>query len=73
MVNNNQLNFNELTEAFSQFIAGLNEAVSCITDFCNSIIFEYPNKRVVHLALHAKKKRIRKKNLHRIYNDMFGG
>lgn len=32
-----------------------------------------PNKRVVHLALHAKKARTRKKNLHRILNSIKGG
>lgn len=29
------------------------------------IVKNCPNKRVAHLALHAKKKRTRKKNIHR--------
>lgn len=34
------------------------------------VISAYPNKRVVHLALHGKKKRTRKKNMHRILKDV---
>lgn len=30
----------------------------------------YPNKRVKHLALHAKKQRIRKKNMRRIGREL---
>lgn len=33
-------------------------------------IKNYPNKRIVHLALYAKKKRIRKKNLKRIFKTL---
>lgn len=36
------------------------------------IIQEFPNKRVVHLALHGKKARTRKKNMNRIKKS-FGG
>ena len=34
------------------------------------LISNYPNKRVVYLALYAKKERIRKKNRNRIINDI---
>ena len=30
----------------------------------------YPNRRVVHLALHGKRARTRKKNRHRIWRDL---
>lgn len=33
-------------------------------------IREYPNKRILHLALFSRKKRIRKKNLARILRDI---
>lgn len=36
----------------------------------NKFLDEYPNKRVMHLALHSKKKKIRKKNMNRIKKDM---
>ena len=35
-------------------------------DFAAKTLELYPNKRVVHLAKHAKKRRVRKKNLNRI-------
>lgn len=34
-------------------------------------IKEYPNKRVVHLALHSRKKRVRTKNARRIASWCF--
>lgn len=37
-----------------------------IGDAMAQIIELYPNKRVVHLAKHAKKERVRKKNINRI-------
>lgn len=33
-------------------------------------ILNYPNKRMVYLALHAKKERVRQKNRNRIINDI---
>lgn len=33
----------------------------------------YPNRKVVYLALHAKKKRVRQKNRNRIFNDLAKG
>ena len=36
----------------------------------NIFLDEYPNKRVLRLALHSKKKRTRKKNMNRIKKDM---
>lgn len=39
-------------------------------EYAADALAQYPNKRVVHLALHGKKSRTRKKNLHRIYKDL---
>lgn len=36
----------------------------------NAMISTYANKRVKHLAFHAKKHRTRKKNLHRMQKDL---
>ena len=36
-------------------------------------ISNYPNKKVVHLALYAKKKRIRRKNRNRMFSDIVKG
>lgn len=46
------------------------ELTKQVVELCKNIISLYPNKRVVHLALHSKKKRVRKKNMHRIIKDM---
>ena len=37
-----------------------------VVDTMEQIIELYPNKKVVHLAKHAKKERVRKKNINRI-------
>ena len=44
------------------------EAILAITGMRKIIIECCPNKRVVYLALHAKKKRIKQKNFHRAIN-----
>ena len=41
------------------------EVLMYILGIIDLIVKNCPNKRVVHLALHAKKKRTRKKNIHR--------
>ena len=41
------------------------EILMYILGIRDPIVKNCPNKRVVHLALHAKKKRTRKKNIHR--------
>ena len=41
------------------------EALMYILGIRDLIVKNCPNKRVAHLALHAKKKRTRKKNIHR--------
>ena len=42
------------------------EAMTAINNIWRSVIGCYPNRRVVHLALHHHKKKIRKKNTKRI-------
>ena len=44
------------------------EAILAITEMRKIIIECCTNKRVVYLALHAKKKRIKQKNFHRAIN-----
>jgi hypothetical protein len=44
----------------------IQEAVTAISNMWRAVIECYPNRRVVHLALHHHKKKIRKKNTKRI-------
>ena len=44
----------------------IQEAVTAINNMWRYVIECYPNRRVVHLALHHRKKKIRKKNTKRI-------
>jgi hypothetical protein len=44
----------------------MQEAKTAINNMWRSVIECYPNRRVVHLALHHRKKKIRKKNTNRI-------
>ena len=44
----------------------IQEAMTAINNMWRSVIECYPNRRVVHLALHHHKKKIRKKNTNRI-------
>ena len=44
----------------------IEEAMTAINNMWRSLMECYPNRRVVHLALHHHKKKIRKKNTNRI-------
>ena len=44
----------------------IQEAMTTINNMLRAVIECYPNRRVVHLALHHHKKKIRKKNTKRI-------
>ena len=44
----------------------IEEAMTAINNIWRSVMECYPNRRVVHLALHHHKKKIRKKNTNRI-------
>lgn len=50
-------------------VAAFQRLMETLTPICkelSEIIELYPNKRVVHLAKHARKERVRKKNINRI-------
>lgn len=53
-------------EAAADAISRLTRALNLLVDR----ISEYPNKKILHLALFSRKKRIRKKNLSRILRDI---
>lgn len=55
-----------ITTALCQFPTDANEHIERM---CAEVIHTYPNKRVVWLALHHKKKRVRNKNINRILKD----
>lgn len=55
-----------VVEAIKGIIPVVKEMANAIGKLYESIMQEYPNKRVVHLALHGKKERTRKKNRNRI-------
>ena len=50
----------------SASISNLTKAILTWSEAVSKAVRLYPNKRVVHLALYAKKSRTRKKNLNRI-------
>ena len=51
----------------------IREVAKVAFNISKKIISHYPNKRVVYLATHSKKPRIRKKNMHRIIKDVQKG
>ena len=70
--------FREISKAFSMLASNLKENFSKIIkayndelQLENEIINQYPNSRIKHLALHAKKARVRKKNRQRILNEYY--
>lgn len=57
----------EAIKQLAEFVAEVIRAVAeVIKEVWAAIINAYPNKRVVHLAKHAKKERTRKRNINRI-------
>ncbi len=44
----------------------LDSAMEAIKKILDAVLHVYPNKRVLHLAMHHPKERVRKKNMHRI-------
>lgn len=55
-----------VVHAFEALMHEIKQSVSAIVDLWDSILKAYPDKRVVWLAFHHKKERIRKKNRNRI-------
>ena len=54
-----------LEASFTALAKVSKDVMLAITGVCEAVINCCPDKRVVHLALHAKKARTRKKNLNR--------
>lgn len=49
------------------------EAIRPLIDWLRKLVIRslnYPNRKVVYLALYAKKERVRQKNRNRIFNDI---
>ena len=62
--------FNNVSNVIDALLPTIKKIAQQVADIYRKIISAYPNKRVVHLALHSKKKRTRKKNIHRILKDV---
>ena len=63
--------FQRLAQALSEVLTPIMEkAWETIKKVSDAILHCYPNKRVLHLALHHPKERVRKKNIHRILKDI---
>lgn len=62
-----------VVEMFKRIAEVIRPVVEGVVEFFktawNAMIYTYANKRVKHLALHAKKYRNRKKNQHRMIKD----
>ena len=63
-------NYERIVIAIKDICDWLFPIVKHAIEIAADALTQYPNKRVVHLALHGKKSRTRKKNLHRIYKDL---
>ena len=63
-------NIERIIVAVKDIVNWLFPIVKHAIEYAADALAQYPNKRVVHLALHGKKSRTRKKNLHRIYKDL---
>lgn len=63
-----------LNDALKKISVTVEFAVKAIrqmaTVMCEYVYEQYPNRRVVHLALHSKRARTRKKNRNRILRDL---
>ena len=44
----------------------INEVWKSVKTIVDVVLYHYPNRRVLHLALYHPKERVRKKNIHRI-------
>lgn len=63
-------NYERIIVAVKDIVDWLLPIVKRALEYAADALAQYPNKRVVHLALHGKKSRTRKKNLHRIHKDL---
>ena len=63
--------FDRLGEAFKSLGQCIRIAAYNINEFYMKILINsYPDKKIVHLALHSKKARVRKKNRNRILRNL---
>lgn len=53
-------------KAIGEITPQIEAIYKAIPNTCEAILKQCPNKRVIHLAKHAKKARVRKKNIKRI-------
>lgn len=66
--------FQSLWESILDMLRPLFEKIlGALDKFIDVAIRAYPNKRVLHLAMHHPKERVRKKNMHRIMRWMVRG
>lgn len=59
-----------ICDAIMSLIPSMKSAIESVNELTKPFIESYqtcPNKRVVHLALHAKKERVRNKNFRRVF------
>ena len=64
------LKLNQAMENISATVNVAIRAIKVLTEAITKYMYEqYPNRRVVHLALHGKRARTRKKNMNRIIRD----
>ncbi len=56
-------------ETLSQYIQATINVVQAFANLFNEFLKCYPNKKVVHLALHSKNERVCKKNTNRLKKD----
>lgn len=50
----------------SETLIGVQRTFLTFSNSLNIVLSGYPNKRIIYLALHHKKARVRKKNINRI-------
>lgn len=63
----------DFCKAVSEMVKKIIEAMRPLIDWLKKLairISNYPNRKVVYLALYAKKERVRQKNRNRIFNDI---
>lgn len=58
------------TLSLERFVHDNTQAILQVPHRIVVLFNSYPNKRVIHLALHAKKRRTRKKNMRRIGREL---
>lgn len=67
-----QKRLDDFCKAVSEVVKKMIEAMQPLIDLFKKFVIyisNYPNKRMVYLALYAKKERVRQKNRNRIIND----